>query len=264
MLDPLKDLLSDNKNDCNNKQKKCSCPRTNVKIMDVNVNALIDSGSEITCISSKFYDDNIKSFENCPKLPVIGTTVKGAIFMKSKRVKLQLFCPIQINDLISKILPFLVVPDLNEDCILGIDMLVELRAIITTHEQNIKFLNYENEIVTECSTHSLRICDNDIVDNISVKKLNNSNDELTDFEIDNKLKSCHGINNEQKSKLRNLICEFKQVFRKKPGLLNSYEHVLKLKDETPFRTNPYPIPLKYRELVNCEIDKMLELGIIRR
>ena len=49
-------------------------------------------------------------------------------------------------------------PDLIEDCILGIAMLVELRAIITIHEQNIKFLNYEGAVITECNTHSLRIC----------------------------------------------------------------------------------------------------------
>ena len=69
--------------------------------MNVSVNALVDSGSEITCICSKFYNDNLEAFVNCPKLPVTGTTVKGAMEKKSKRIKVQLFCPIQLNDLIS-------------------------------------------------------------------------------------------------------------------------------------------------------------------
>ena len=70
MLNPRQDLLSDGNDHCNNNKKICSCPRINIKIMNVSVNALVDSGSEITCICSKFYNDNLEAFVNCPKLPV--------------------------------------------------------------------------------------------------------------------------------------------------------------------------------------------------
>ena len=120
--------------------------------MGKSVNALIDSGSELTCISECFYKNNVKLFENCPKLSVTGKTVRGAMDKKCKSIKMQLSFLIQVNDLISKDLIFLVVPDLNEDCILGIDMLVELKAIINTHKKNIKFVDYQGKVIIKSST----------------------------------------------------------------------------------------------------------------
>ena len=248
MLDPHSDLIDGGENNYVTEEKCCPCPRLKIKIMGKSVNALIDSGSELTCISECFYKNNVKLFENCPKLSVTGKTVRGAMDKKCKSIKMQLSFPIQVNDLISKDLIFLVVPDLNEDCILGIDMLVELKAIINTHKKNIKFVDYQGkviiksstcserisnlcqlyhengEIVTECNAHSLRINKLNklsVIENISMVECDNLNSSLSDLEIENKLLKCTEINDEQKTKLKNLICEFRHIFDKKPGLLNS-------------------------------------------
>lgn len=59
-------------------KKSYKCPKIKVQVQGVNVEALIDTGSEITCISEDFYNENHSSFEECPCLPVVGTTVTGA------------------------------------------------------------------------------------------------------------------------------------------------------------------------------------------
>ena len=76
-----------------------------------------------------------------------------------------------------------------------------------------------------------------------------------------KVDSCYITYNKQNAK--EIICRhFSPTLKPlKPGV--SYEHVLKLKDDTPFRVAPYPVPIKYQNEVRCEIEKMLKLGIIR-
>ena len=39
--------------------------------------------------------------------------------------------------------------------------------------------------------------------------------------------------------------------------------MLRIKDNTLFFSNPYPVPIHYRDEVEKEIKKMLKLGIIR-
>jgi hypothetical protein len=41
------------------------CPEIICKICDLPVRALIDTGSEVTCVSSKFIENN-KQLHNCP------------------------------------------------------------------------------------------------------------------------------------------------------------------------------------------------------
>ena len=45
--------------------------------------------------------------------------------------------------------------------------------------------------------------------------------------------------------------------------MNNYTHVLRMKDNTPLFSLPYPVPIHYRDKVEKEINKMLKLGIIR-
>ena len=60
-----------------------------------------------------------------------------------------------------------------------------------------------------------------------------------------------------------MIIKYKPVFLKKPGLINNYTYVLRIKDNIPFFSKPYTVPFHYRDKVEKEINKMLKLGIIR-
>ena len=60
-----------------------------------------------------------------------------------------------------------------------------------------------------------------------------------------------------------IVKKYKHVFERKPGLHVSYHYKLRLKDKEAFFAKPYPVPLCYREEVEAEIQRMLNLGVIR-
>ena len=67
----------------------------------------------------------------------------------------------------------------------------------------------------------------------------------------------------QRQQVRNLLHEYSDVFSGKPNLTNVAMHKIDTGDSLPIRCSPYKIPQKPEEEVNKEIEKMLEMGIIR-
>ena len=129
------------------------CPEINVSLNGNIVESLVDTGSEVTAISEKFYNENLEYFESCPTLPLCGKFIKAATGSKSASLKLQVMIPTQINNL-KMYLIYIVVPKLIKDCIIGIDSQEKLKMIINTEAKEIK------------------ITVNDISDSISYNKIN--------------------------------------------------------------------------------------------
>lgn len=69
----------------NIKQEKC--PEINMDLEGIKVNALLDTGSESTCLSEEFHKTHVKEFQNKPTLPISGKVIKGATGLKSARIK---------------------------------------------------------------------------------------------------------------------------------------------------------------------------------
>lgn len=270
--------------------------------------SLIDTGSEITCISENFYEAHKEAFQKCPKLPISCKVVKGATGSRASRPKLQMFLRTQIGEIAVSII-YIVVPRLVKDCIIGYDTHQAMKMLIDAGNETITISNdgkrttlpcgvsrikknseyetlvmeddfeedSEDEIEEEFNGHSLtpRIAGT-AAENVEefahdgeVARGNSPfqeslNEDLTIEEIDAKLSACVNISAAHKDSLRNLLWEYREVFRKKPGLLTAYEHELKMKHEEPFFVKPYPIPMQYQERVKSAIQKMMEQGIIRR
>ena len=73
------------------------CPDIDVIIENIGIRRLVDTGSPITCISEEFHMENIKILGSCPRLPIIGQIIKGAIGTKSARLKVQLMAEILVG-----------------------------------------------------------------------------------------------------------------------------------------------------------------------
>ena len=112
------------------------CPNINVKIQGVKTEALIDTGSEITCISENFFENNKNKFKNCKILPIVGTSVVGATGVKPIKLKHQLYADLDVNNETYSCI-FIVIPKLNKNCILGIDMLKKFKGRINIEENYI-------------------------------------------------------------------------------------------------------------------------------
>lgn len=86
MEDPRTELLHDIEPE-NRDVETQHCPEIKISIEDVQVEALIDTGREVTAISEDFYHQNYETFKHCPTLPISGKLIKGATGGKSARLK---------------------------------------------------------------------------------------------------------------------------------------------------------------------------------
>ena len=119
-------------------------PEIEVLIERVNVRGLMNTGSPVSCISEEFYKENQQEFDTCPKLPIVGQVIKGAIGNKSSRLKLQIMAKTRI-DTENRSIIYLVMPRLVRDCILGIDTLQEFNFTINLQEEKIIMKAIEGE-----------------------------------------------------------------------------------------------------------------------
>ena len=55
---------------------------------------------------------------------------------------------------------------------------------------------------------------------------------------------------------------YNEIFQKLLRFLLDCEYSFNLKDNMSYLSKPYPIPIKYRDKVQAEINKWLELGIV--
>jgi len=70
---------------------------------------LIDSGAEISAISTEYEEAILKSDKSTPTLPLTGMTIHNATGDKSVKVNRQLLIPLSIKNTIIQT-PFIVVP----------------------------------------------------------------------------------------------------------------------------------------------------------
>ena len=50
--------------------KRDTCPTAGIQLENLNLTALADGGSQVSCLSEKFYQDNLDTFKDCPCLPI--------------------------------------------------------------------------------------------------------------------------------------------------------------------------------------------------
>ena len=142
-FDMRKDLL-ENEN-CEIVENVDKCPSIFVKIQGVKTEALIDTGSEITCISENFFENNKNMLKNCKILPIVGTSLVGATGVKPIKLKHQLYADLNVNNETYSCV-FIIVPKLNKNCILGIDVLKKLKGRINMEENYVILRNEDKEI----------------------------------------------------------------------------------------------------------------------
>ena len=70
------------------------------------------------------------------------------------------------------------------------------------------------------------------------------------------------LTGEQKAEVSQLLAEFTDVMTDVPGRTNLIKTNIQLTTDEPVRSKPYPIPYATRDIINEEVGKMLELGVI--
>ena len=235
----------------------------NILIGGILTTALIDTGAEVTCLSEEFVNKNKERLQVCPTLPINGISPVGPMEGKAIRLRKQIYADFQLSNYLLQVV-FLVVPKLSRPCIIGIDLLDKFRSQIDLDSKTISFpllegrpsisiMNEETTKQPEGETHVIN----------SIRNLGNDA-EVSKEEIPMKIEETNLINSNEKKQLENLLCKHKAVFRKTPRRLTTYQHRLLVKENQAFIGRSYPVPMAYRDKVDKEIKRMLEMRIIQR
>ena len=217
--------------------------------------ALLDTGSDITCISEALYKE-IKGLNNkIPLIPVKGFQIRGAVGQRSAKISNQTILNVELTPGLKLDIPFLIVPGLVRSIILGFDFMkqnkLEIKigkdiGVSLVHEGKTFFIFFKRL--------------NDTM-NVNITDSVNSN-EQRDFVSEVKI-GCD-IGKEEKDKLINLLQNYDSLFTTKLGRANCYEHKIVMQHENPLMKRSYPIPYAYKDKMEQKLNEMEEMGIISR
>lgn len=180
-------------------------------------------------------------------------------------------------------LAFLVLTQLARTCIIEIDVLVEHKTKIDLDTKTITFPYLDGK-------PALRIVQDEKKENqeghyklIDIESLTDETEKIEDVsrsieseevtklplhinwqEIRKKINESQNLREEEKEELGKILWTRRRVFRKEPGVLKKYQHILKKREGQPFVGRSYAIPMSHREKVDQEIQRMLSMDIIQR
>ncbi|XP_064469850.1 uncharacterized protein LOC135384584 [Ornithodoros turicata] len=89
-----------------------------------------------------------------------------------------------------------------------------------------------------------------------------TNKELTTAEIFETARVGENLEPSQLEDLKRVIEEFRPLFSEKPGKTSLVVHDIELTSEQPVRSKPYRMSPRQKDIMQVEIQKMLELGVI--
>lgn len=234
-----------------------------VIVMGNAVDCLVDTGSDVTCISDAFWNElSCRVKDNIPLLPVKPIQIRGAVGKKSSKIQQVVLLPIVLNEKVVET-HFLIVPNLIHSMILGFDWLKLNKAIIQLREPMGIYLNGSEEVIIPFQ--------NLLTSNINVtslqKPLEMAGSQTNNNNFDNYLQNFKtGISLQTRDfkELKRILEIHKEVFTKSLGRANCYEHTIKMSEHTPFIKRTYPIPYAYRKQMEEKLEEMVNMGIISR
>lgn len=132
------DLLNENEKHDNDKELVTQSPYVEGTIQGKGVRILIDSGSDISAINERVFEDLKHDEDKLPILPVNGLQIVTATGTKSQRIKFQTMIDIKFSNEVISVLCY-VVPRLNSELIIGADWLEDNKGIINFRDNVFSF-----------------------------------------------------------------------------------------------------------------------------
>ena len=269
------DIINNEGQQNNDASKIPKSPHLLCKINNINILALIDSGSQVTAISEILYE-RLKEDKKLLELPIANVTVSTAIGKKMTNVKKQISVKIEICDCTLSA-TMLVIPFLSSNVVLGNDFLLRNGIVIDYWYKRIKI---KNETIPASAVLFERDCreklfsseTNDKIriyiikwDEIKDQKGSNENEN---FSTQSRLiaRNLAVLTESEQHIFYKLLQAYEEIFSDKPGCARNYEHKFKLMEniDRPKINKHYSVPLKLKEKVEKCIKEMLQTGIIER
>lgn len=241
-------------------------PVVTVKVGDLSVKCLLDSGSEINGVSQKFYE-YVQEKEGVVVLPVSGMRIVGATGKVSKVIKQEILINIELAGQMLEC-KFYVIPDLSIEMILGTEFLRKYQVNMNfacgefNFRQNGEVFNVS--FVEKMGDQQQLDIDLPLRCIFGENRVFVTEEEETITDIRSKVEGVEDLNGCQRKDLEEVLMRNRRVFSERPGLVHGFECKLKIKEHAPFFRTPYDIPVSRKEAVSREIKRMLDWGIIER
>lgn len=249
-------------------------PEIPIRVCGQNIEALLDTGSEITCVSQPFWDTLISTHPDLPRLPSPTVMVTGAFNGKSQSVTEQTYLPVVIDHVVHEI-PMLIVPCLHRKLIIGSDWL-QCRNAVLDFKSKVLCISFAGETQTISFSMSTLVmeytsCHPLSMENTKMEKSCSLIGQLNSVEGDDAQVFAQRVNEtvksldvtpSQRNKISQLLLTHASAFSDKPGKVNNYVHEIEMTNTTPFSQKSYPIPYSKRSAVDEQIQQMLEWGVI--
>lgn len=175
-----------------------------VQIYDYEVTGLVDTGSDITCISEEFWKVLKSHYSNIPVMPVKSIQIKTAVGHKSAEIRKMALLPIKFRS-ISLDIGFLIVPNLTKPFILGIDWMAKNEIVISLKKgERGMWLEHENgKYLVKFLENSLEVEESNVILGKSGSTHQDLSNIKTGIELDGK----------DRQKLENLLQNHGSHFR---------------------------------------------------
>lgn len=238
-------------------------PEISIFFMQHPLTALLDTGSEITCVSADVYEGFVKNTRP-PMLPLRALVIQGAFGTRSKSVTQQVLLSISILQRKFEMC-CLVVQGLIRPCILGSDWLQKNQATLDMANRKLRLSTPNAELLeipfqsTPVPRPALTVEPEETELLVITKAPTSTHPQLLQAITDQAK-----LTQPEKLRLLNTLLPFSDVFSTQPGLTSVYQHEIRLHDLTPFAKKSYPVPFALRNTVEAKLEEMIQQGVIER
>lgn len=209
-------------------------PEVSVRLPIGEVYALIDTGSEVTCLRQEEHENILALRIQPPTLPVPSTQLRGVVGQKSLKISRQALIPVKFGQSEEHV-ACLIVKGLIKPLILGSDWLHARRASIDYPRRTLSFDTTYEHIQLSWETNEVTA---------APKMVMGAAVETVEIDIDALLLeraklACLGESGVQR--LVKLLREHRQIFREQPGRTSLYRHHIVMMDSTTLVKRSYPV-----------------------
>lgn len=246
-----------------------SLPIMKILCEGLDIQVLVDSGSQITCVSQELLNKLLSQNPNILTLSFNGVTIHGALHHKSQNVNRQVYLACKVGQVEFDCV-CIVVPGLTREMIVGCDWLLDHQVIINVKQSNLEgtFNGARERIplisgnwpgvhlsVVQVMEDGEETCGNEP---LMIPKIY-SRDEIRGYSD-----QAEHFSPQEREDLFKMLCKHQALFSDQPGCMQGYEHGIELHDPSPFNIRPYPVPHAYRDEVRRQVFEMIEWGVITK
>jgi hypothetical protein len=209
-------------------QENDSRPYLDIRVFGAKLRSLLDSGASRTILGKQ----GLWIVNKFPaRLKPLKQNFVETADLSRHIIEGEVILPITLEDR-TKFIPVLVVPSLNQSLILGVDFWEKMQLVTDLHNKTWEFTPGIPRVAC--------------------------------LQTDNGLRSVENLTEEQRRELEKLI---KEEFDKTPsglGRTQLVEHVIDTGDATPIKQRYYVMSPARLKIANEELDKMLQMGVVRK